>query len=71
MQPPLFLLWLWGVYSPRCDAFKLYTSDSTRRESEAPRQGSPFLSQAVEGRSPDDPWIRHSKRPRDPVRVSH
>ena len=25
----------------------------------------------VEGRSPEDPWISHPKRPLDPARVSH
>ena len=40
-------------------------------EDEAPRQGCPLFSHVVEGRSPEDPWIRHCKRSCDPARVSH
>ena len=33
--------------------------------------GCPLPSHVVEGRSPEDPWIRHRKRHCDPARVSH
>ena len=33
--------------------------------------GCPLPGHVVEGRGPEDPWIRHRKRHCDPARVSH